>query len=184
VPTCVLLFLGQVNIQTGSLERWEVGRHPLLAQGVESCLFRAPLDNDLGGSGKTSFAARLGLFLISAPAFSSCCTFFPVQGFYPGSTIWLLNHIAQSCTPRWKEAGLDCLVVVPDTVKTSVQQISDSAVRVHAQYLLRPSEDEALRAADIGASGVSEVMLDLVPAAIISTLPILLPASFDSMHGT
>lgn len=48
-------------MQTGSLERWEVGGHPLLAQGVESCLFRAPLDNDLGGSGKTSFAARLGI---------------------------------------------------------------------------------------------------------------------------
>ncbi len=59
---------------------------------------------------------------------------------------------------RWKEAGLDCLEVVADTVKSSVQQISDSAVKVDVEYLLRPSEDEALRAADIGASGVSEVM--------------------------
>ncbi|CAL8464023.1 g3558 [Coccomyxa elongata] len=104
----------EVNLQTGSLDRWEVGGHSLLAQGVAPCLFRAPLDNDLGGSGKISFAAR------------------------------------------WKEAGLDCMTVVQDTVKTSVQQISDSAVRVDVQYVLRPSEDEALRAADIGASGVSE----------------------------
>lgn len=51
------------------------------------------------------------------------------------------------------------MTVVPDTVRTSVQQISDSAVRVDVQYVLRPSEDEALRAADIGASGVSEVIL-------------------------
>ncbi|EIE18998.1 hypothetical protein COCSUDRAFT_20201 [Coccomyxa subellipsoidea C-169] len=78
----------EVNTQTGSLDRWEVGGHSLLAQGVTPCLFRAPLDNDLGGSGKTSFAAR------------------------------------------WKEAGLDCLEVVADTVKSSVQQISDSAVKV------------------------------------------------------
>jgi hypothetical protein len=48
--------------------------------------------------------------------------------------------------------------VVPDTVKTSLQQIADSVVRVDVQYLLRPSEDEALRAADIGASGVNEVI--------------------------
>ena len=45
-------------MQTGLLDRWEVGGHPLLAQGLAPCLFRAPLDNDLGGSGKTSFAAR------------------------------------------------------------------------------------------------------------------------------
>ncbi len=51
------------------------------------------------------------------------------------------------------------MTVVQDTVKTSVQQICDSAVRVDVQYVLRPSEDEALRAADIGASGVSEVIL-------------------------
>lgn len=48
----------QVNSQTGSLDRWEVGGHSLLAQGIAPCLFRAPLDNDLGGSGKTSFASR------------------------------------------------------------------------------------------------------------------------------
>ncbi len=51
-------FIVQVNTQTGSLDRWEVGGHSLLAQGVTPCLFRAPLDNDLGGSGNTSFAAR------------------------------------------------------------------------------------------------------------------------------
>ena len=48
----------QVNLGTGALERWEVAGHALLAAGVTPCLFRAPLDNDLGGSGKTSFASR------------------------------------------------------------------------------------------------------------------------------
>ena len=48
----------QVNLGTGALERWEVAGHSLLAAGVAPCLFRAPLDNDLGGSGKTSFASR------------------------------------------------------------------------------------------------------------------------------
>ena len=39
----------------------------------------------------------------------------------------------------------------------SVKQTADAAVTVEAAWRLRPSEDEALRAADIGASGVSEV---------------------------
>ena len=47
-----------MNLGNGALERWEVGGHALLAAGITPCLFRAPLDNDLGGSGKTSFAAR------------------------------------------------------------------------------------------------------------------------------
>ena len=72
---------------------------------------------------------------------------------------WELQPTRDPGLHRWKEAGLDCMTVVQDTVKTSVQQISDSAVRVDVQYVLRPSEDEALRAADIGASGVSEVIL-------------------------
>ena len=58
---------------------------------------------------------------------------------------------------RWKEAGLDCLEPVPGSVKASVKQTADAALCVEAAWQLRPSEDEALRAADIGASGVSEV---------------------------
>ena len=48
----------QVNLLTGALEQWDVGGHSLLAAGISPCLFRAPLDNDLGGSGKTAFATR------------------------------------------------------------------------------------------------------------------------------
>lgn len=48
----------QVNLATGALDRWQVGGHSLLAEGISPCLFRAPLDNDLGGSGKTAFATR------------------------------------------------------------------------------------------------------------------------------
>lgn len=61
---------------------------------------------------------------------------------------------------RWKEAGLDCLEVVASSVTSSVKQVSDACLRVEASWRLRPSEDEALRAADIGSSGVSEVPLD------------------------
>ena len=50
--------LVQVNLSTGALDRWDVGDHSLLAAGISPCLFRAPLDNDLGGSGKTAFATR------------------------------------------------------------------------------------------------------------------------------
>lgn len=45
------------------------------------------------------------------------------------------------------------------SVTASVRQAADAAVCVEAAWQLRPSEDEALRAADIGASGVSEVPL-------------------------
>ncbi|CAL5226900.1 g9773 [Coccomyxa viridis] len=104
----------EVNLSTGALERWDVGGHSLLAAGISPCLFRAPLDNDLGGSGKTAFATR------------------------------------------WKEAGLDCLEIVEGTIKADVKQASESTVQVHAEWLLQPSQDEALRSAHIGASGVSE----------------------------
>jgi hypothetical protein len=64
---------------------------------------------------------------------------------------------------RWKEAGLDCLEVVQGSVDGTLKQIADSAVRVDVHFVLRPSEDEALRAADIGASGVNEVVSNSCP---------------------
>jgi len=48
----------QVGKASGCLEAWEVGGRPLLAEPVKPSFFRAPTDNDLGGSNNISFAVR------------------------------------------------------------------------------------------------------------------------------
>ena len=48
----------QVNAETGSLVWWAKAGHQWLEQPVQACLFRAPTDNDRGGSGGTSYVSR------------------------------------------------------------------------------------------------------------------------------
>ena len=77
------------------------------------------------------------------------------------------------CLSRWKEAGLDCLEVVAGSVASSVKQVSDACLRVEASWRLRPSEDEALRAADIGSSGVSEVLFPMLERGLLGFMGLL-----------
>ena len=52
---CVLVQIGKAS---GCLESWEVGGRALLAEPMRPAFFRAPTDNDLGGSNNISFAVR------------------------------------------------------------------------------------------------------------------------------
>ena len=49
----------QVNCRTGELVSWMVGGKQLLQAPLGPCFFRAPTDNDRGGSGGTSYLDRL-----------------------------------------------------------------------------------------------------------------------------
>ena len=99
----------QVNLGTGALERWEVAGHSLLAAGVAPCLFRAPLDNDLGGSGKTSFASRccqgLSECLSQLPVTSQCRQFNNVHAFLPASLACASGSVLLSSTKIFR---LEC----------------------------------------------------------------------------
>ena len=48
----------QIGKASGCLEAWEVGGRMLLAEPMRPAFFRAPTDNDLGGSNNISFAVR------------------------------------------------------------------------------------------------------------------------------
>ncbi|KAK9846491.1 hypothetical protein WJX81_005231 [Elliptochloris bilobata] len=52
---CVRMQIGKAS---GCLEAWEVGGRVLLAEPMRPSFFRAPTDNDLGGSNNVSFAVR------------------------------------------------------------------------------------------------------------------------------
>jgi beta-galactosidase len=48
----------RVSKATGALSGWAVGGSELLAEGMLPCFYRAPTDNDRGGSGGNSFVSR------------------------------------------------------------------------------------------------------------------------------
>jgi beta-galactosidase len=48
----------EVSKTTGALTGWTVGGSQLLAQPMLPCFYRAPTDNDRGGSGGNSFVSR------------------------------------------------------------------------------------------------------------------------------
>lgn len=48
----------EVSKATGALTGWTVGGAQLLAQPMLPCFYRAPTDNDRGGSGGNSFVSR------------------------------------------------------------------------------------------------------------------------------
>lgn len=48
----------KVDTATGALYSWVEGGQEMLAAPVVPCFYRAPTDNDRGGSGGTSYAAR------------------------------------------------------------------------------------------------------------------------------
>lgn len=48
----------QVSRERGVVEAWQAGGRSLLEQGITPSLFRAPTDNDRGGSGGTSYVHR------------------------------------------------------------------------------------------------------------------------------
>lgn len=59
-----------------------------------------------------------------------------------------------SCCLPWA-SGIICLCF---TKEAHIRLLNTLWVQVQAEWLLRPSQDEALRSAHIGASGVSEVI--------------------------
>lgn len=50
--------LVEVSKATGALTCWSVGGAQLLAEPMLPCFYRAPTDNDRGGSGGNSFVSR------------------------------------------------------------------------------------------------------------------------------
>ena len=77
----------QIGKASGCLEAWEVGGRALLAEPMRPSFFRAPTDNDLGGSNNISFAVRRALHS-SAP----CCVM-RVLGWEPvGRCTCLYNY--------------------------------------------------------------------------------------------
>ena len=56
-------------------------------------------------------------------------------------------------------SGIICLCF---TKEAHISLLNTLWVQVQVEWLLRPSQDEALRSAHIGASGVSEVFLKLI----------------------
>ncbi len=65
----------QVDRATGALVRYERDGRPYISAPVRPCLYRAPTDNDRGGSGGTSFAARCAAGLACVPLlFQVACT--------------------------------------------------------------------------------------------------------------
>ena len=57
---------------------------------------------------------------------------------------------------KWHRVLNSCCLKILDQHQSSGLQY----LQVQAEWILRPSEDKALRTADIGASGVSEVLTD------------------------
>ncbi|KAK9808191.1 hypothetical protein WJX73_006921 [Symbiochloris irregularis] len=49
---------GAVSRERGCVERWELGGRPLISEAIAPSFFRAPTDNDRGGSGGTSYVHR------------------------------------------------------------------------------------------------------------------------------
>ena len=63
----------QVDTERGALCTWALGGHQLLAQPLTPCLFRAPTDNDRGGSGGTSYVARQAPCCADVPSVPRGC---------------------------------------------------------------------------------------------------------------
>jgi hypothetical protein len=93
----------QVAADSGSVSAWSVRGHDLLREPILPLFYRAPTDNDRGGSGGNSHANRCGRRRVEIMG---------SRGVRPPPT-------RPHPTPRhsWKEAGLDRMAVQPDTVK-------------------------------------------------------------------
>jgi hypothetical protein len=138
---------------TGALSGWTVGGAQLLAEPMLPCFYRAPTDNDRGGSGGNSFVSRYGQKRAgrgSRPR-SSPLSLLPLS--HPLPPPVSLPRFFHS--PSWKEAGLDRMAVDPASVKLSAKEV-DGRVVVSAAFEMQPTDPE-IKEAVVGIVGVSEV---------------------------
>lgn len=139
---------------TASLTAWtDAQGQQLLAAPLAPCFYRAPTDNDKGGSGGSSYAARrarrsgrAASVPGAAPARARCCP---------------LNLVClPPCRCRWKAAGLDRLEVAPGSASLTFEaQPGSGHLLVRSAFLLRPAErqqEEAAAEVEEGV-GVGEV---------------------------
>ena len=142
----------QVSSATGVVTRWAVAGTEILAEPIVPCFYRAPTDNDRGGSGGNSHANRCGFGSkkmgsnFRGPG-SSVLRRGPLpvdddggvlleqtKNPPPPLTLTNLKHLQIAFYPpqsnRWKEAGLDRMAVVPETVELASKAASEGCVEV------------------------------------------------------
>ena len=116
-----LLALAQVDCTTGALRAWEVDGTPLLAECMAPSFFRAPSDNDRGGSGGTSYLSRCAVMVLHVEAaelvhqaYSGGTYCFPKKA-HKGSNfltyLWLIPSTHLGCSAKlvcvaWKKKNL------------------------------------------------------------------------------